>query len=604
MTNNEEEKTDVTKIGCWAAFWGDTRSAVAQLLREKDLDYLVADYLAEITMALLARARAKDPEAGFVPDAITSLQPHLKEIAERGIKVVTNAGALNPVACAAAFEEAVKGAGLDLKVAAVTGDDVLPKVDELVAAGAKDMFTGEALPADVSTMNAYLGARPIATALAAGADIVVTGRCVDAAVVLGPLMNEFGWTDSDHDLLAAGTLVGHIVECGPQCAGGTFTDWSSVPGWEDMGYPIAEVEADGTVTITKAPGTGGLVTPGTVGEQILYEIGDPGAYVMPEVVCDWREVKLEQVGPDRVRASGAKGSAPTGTYKVTATHQDGYRAVTTAMFAGYEAAGRARRAGEAIFARSERLLAEKGLEPFRETSLEVVGGGDIFGASSTPDAATEVVVKLGVLHAERAGVEVFSGEYVPTSLVAQGMTGFFAGRPRPAPVFRVIHLLVDKGMLDPKVILAGEEVPLTLSPGDASAKPGTPVLDEPKATLGGTTQVPLKRLAYGRSGDKGNLANIGLIARRPEFASTIAEQVTAERVGSFFAHNLRDDAVIKRWAVPGLGAINIIMTEVLGGTGGTSTLRYDPQAKSYAAMLLTMPIAVDAEVAALLEDAR
>lgn len=601
MTTTNEEKDDVTKIGCWAAFWGDTRSAVAQLLRVDDLDYLVSDYLAEITMALLARARAKDPEAGFVPDAIAALKPYLGEISERGIKVVTNAGALNPAACAAAFEEAVKEAGLDLKVAAVEGDDVLPKVDELVAAGAKDMFTGEPLPADVSTMNAYLGARPIATALAAGADIVVTGRCVDAAVVLGPLMHEFGWSDDDHDLLAAGSLVGHIVECGPQCAGGTFTDWSSVPGWDDMGYPIAEVESDGTVVITKAPGTGGLVTPGTVGEQILYEIGDPGAYVMPEVICDWREVKLEQVGPDRVRASGAKGTAPTGTYKVTATHQDGYRAVTTAMFAGYEAAGRARRAGEAIFARSERLLAEKGLEPFRETSLEVVGGGDIFGEKSMPDAATEVVVKLGVLHAERAGVEVFSGEYVPTSLVAQGMTGFFAGRPRPAPVFRVIHLLVDKGMLEPRVTMAGEDVPLSLSPGDPDAKPGTAVLDEPKATLSGTTKVPLKRLAYGRSGDKGNLANIGLIARRPEFAATIAEQVTAERVSSFFAHDLRDDAVVKRWAVPGLDAINIVMTEVLGGTGGTSTLRYDPQAKSYAAMLLTMPIEVDAEVAALLE---
>lgn len=594
----------MTKIGCWAAFWGDTRSAVAQLLRVDDLDYLVSDYLAEITMALLARARAKDPEAGFVPDAIAALKPYLEEISERGIKVVTNAGALNPAACAAAFEEAVKEAGLDLKVAAVEGDDVLPKLDELVAAGAKDMFTGEPLPADVSTMNAYLGARPIATALAAGADIVVTGRCVDAAVVLGPLMHEFGWSDDDHDLLAAGSLVGHIVECGPQCAGGTFTDWSSVPGWEDMGYPIAEVEADGTVVITKAPGTGGLVTPGTVGEQILYEIGDPGAYVMPEVICDWRGVKLEQVGPDRVRASGAKGSAPTGTYKVTATHQDGYRAVTTAMFAGYEAAGRARRAGEAIFARSERLLAEKGLEPFRETSLEVVGGGDILGEKGMPDAATEVVVKLGVLHAERAGVEVFSGEYVPTSLVAQGMTGFFAGRPRPAPVFRVIHLLVDKDMLEPRVTMAGEDVPLTLSPGNPDAKPGTAVLDEPKATLSGTTKVPLKRLAYGRSGDKGNLANIGLIARRPEFAAPIAEGVTAERVASFFAHVLRDDAVVKRWAVPGLDAINIVMTEVLGGTGGTSTLRYDPQAKSYAAMLLTMPIEVDAGVAALLEGDR
>jgi Acyclic terpene utilisation family protein AtuA len=389
----------VVNIGSWAAFWGDTRSAAAQLLGNEKLDYLVSDYLAEITMALLARARAKDPEAGFVPDAIASLKPHLAEIQKWGIKVVTNAGALNPVACAAALEAAVAETGLDLKVAAVEGDDVLPQLEAILASGAKDMFTGEPLPAEISSMNAYLGARPIAAAL--GADIVVTGRCVDAAVVLGPLMHEFGWSDDDHDLLAAGTLAGHIIECGPQCTGGIFTDWSSVPGWDDMGYPIAECAEDGSVVITKAPGTGEMVTPGTVSEQILYEIGDPGAYFMPDVICEWREVTLEQVGPDRVKVSGAKGSRPTGTYKVTAIHQDGYRAMTTAMFAGMEAAGRARRAGEALLVRSSRMLAERGLDPFSETSLEVIAAGDVFGVESRPDDATEVVLKLGVRHPER-----------------------------------------------------------------------------------------------------------------------------------------------------------------------------------------------------------
>src|SRR5919107_1159931 len=236
----------VIHIGCWAAFWGDTKSAASEVLRDERLDYLVSDYLAEITLALLARARTKDPEAGYVPDAISALAPHLAEIHERGIKVVTNAGGLNSGACARAFEAAAAEAGLPLRVAAIEGDDLLPRAEAIVAAGAKDMFTGRDVPAELSSMNAYLGARPIAAALGAGADIVVTGRCVDAAVVLGPLMHEFGWADDDYDRLAAGSLAGHIIECGPQCTGGLFTDWASVPGWENMGYPIVECSADGT----------------------------------------------------------------------------------------------------------------------------------------------------------------------------------------------------------------------------------------------------------------------------------------------------------------------------------------------------------------------
>jgi hypothetical protein len=291
-----------------------------------------------VTMALLARARAKDPAAGFVPDVVTALAPLLTEIHARSIRVITNAGALNPAACAQALRAAAAAAGVPLRVACVEGDDVLGMSEALRAAGACDMFTDEPLPAQPMTMNAYLGARPIATALAMGADVVVTGRCADSAVVLGPLMHEYGWGDGDHDLLSAGSLIGHIVECGPQCLGGLFTDWWTVPGWEDMGYPIAECSPDGTAIITKPPGTGGLVTPATVAEQLLYEIGDPGAYVMPDVVCDWREVRLEQAAPDRVRVSGARGLPPTRTYKVTTTSVDGYRVLATALFAGVDVA--------------------------------------------------------------------------------------------------------------------------------------------------------------------------------------------------------------------------------------------------------------------------
>lgn len=582
---------DLLRIGCWAGFWGDTPQAARQVLDVPDVDYLVADHLAEITMALLARARAKDPSVGFIPDAVATLSALLSELHERSIKVVTNAGALNPVGCARALQEAVDAQGLPLRVAAVEGDDLTAQADVILAGEPRDMFTGAPVPADLSTLNAYLGARPIARALAAGADIVVTGRCADAAVVLGPLMHEFGWADGDHDLLAAGSLIGHIVECGPQCTGGNHTDWAAVPGWDDMGFPIAECAPDGSAVITKPAGTGGLVSPATVGEQILYEIGDPSAYVMPDVVCDWRDVVLEQVGEHRVRVSGARGRAPTSTYKVTATHANGFRALTTAMFSGLDAAGRARRAGEAVVARTARLLAEGGHGPLTDSSVEVIGAGDTFGAKAGPDTALEAVVKVGVRHGERAAVEIFSREYAAFSLIAQGMSGFYGGRPKVGPVFEVHHLLVDKATVPIAIHVDGGLAAVEVAAGDPGARPGTDPLPEPAPMPpSGDLTVPLRRVAFGRSGDKGNKANIGLIARHPEFLGLIRDQVTAERVAEFFAHYLRGD--VRRWELPGIHAINIVLDDVLGGTGGNSTLRYDPQGKSYAAMLLSMPVRV------------
>lgn len=581
------------RIGCWAGFWGDTPQAAREVLKVPDLHYLVADYLAEITMALLARARAKDPSVGFIPDAVATLTDVMAELHERSIKVVTNAGALNPVECARALQGAADAQGLELKVAAVEGDDLLGQIDPIMSAGPRDMFTGAPVPSDASSLNAYLGAVPIARALAAGADIVVTGRCADAAVVLGPLMHEFGWTDADHDLLAAGSLIGHIVECGPQCTGGNHTDWWAVPGWENIGFPVAECAADGTAVITKPAGTGGLVSVASVGEQILYEIGDPGAYVMPDVVCDWRDVTLEQLGPDRVRVSGARGSAPTATYKVTATHAAGFRTIATAMFSGLEAAGRARHAGESIVARTVRLLDEAGLAPLADSSVEVVGAGDVLGSSSRADTAMEVVVKIGLRHERREALEIFSREYASLSLVAQGMTGFFGGRPKVGPVFEVFHLLVEKATVPIAVHLGGEQIAVEVAAGDASAQLGTdPIAEAAEPAASGDLTVPLRRIAFGRSGDKGNKANIGLIARRPEFLGAIRDQVSAERVAAFFHHYLRGD--VQRWDLPGLDAINILLDDVLGGAGGNSSLRFDPQGKSYAAMLLSMPVSVPA----------
>jgi hypothetical protein len=566
-----------------------------QVLATKDIDYLVSDYLGETTMALLARARAKDASLGYVEDAVTTLAPVLPEIHERGIKVVTNAGALNARACAETLRAAAREAGAPLRVAAVEGDDLMPRLGTIMATRPRDMFTNELVPASVSSMDAYLGARPIAQALDLGADIVVTGRCVDAAVVLGPLMHEYGWGDDDYDLLAAGSLAGHIIECGPQCTGGIHTDWERVPGWGDLGYPVADVGPDGDAVIFKPPGTGGLVTVGTVGEQILYGIGDPGAYVMPDVICDWRELTVEQVGPNRVQVSGARGSAPTTSYRVTATYQDGYRAMTTAMFSGIEAGGRARRAGVALVGRTEHFLAEDGFEPLTDSSIEVIGAGDTFGPAARSDEATEAVLKVGVQHPEKEALEIFAGEVAPLELVAQGMTGVVAGRPLVAPVFSVFNLLVDKSRTPVTVRLDGYAIPVVIAPGVSDPQLSTPIMaDAPTADPpADVVEVPLKRLAFARSGDKGDTANIGVLARRSEYAPLIHEQLTAKRVAAFFAHYR--PASVQRWELPGLKAVNFVIDGVLGRSGETSTLRYDPRGKSYAAMLLTLPIQVPAE---------
>jgi hypothetical protein len=586
---------DKVRFGLWAAFWGDTSRAARQLLDDADgVDYLVSDYLAEITMALLARARAKDPATGYVPDVVESLKPILADLAQSGTKVVTNGGALNPRDCARVLQETVDEIGLPLKVAAIEGDDLTLRLDEILATKPREMATGEEIPPALASVNAYLGARPIARALGMGADIVITGRCADSSLVVGPLMHEFGWSDTDYDQLACGTLAGHIIECGPQSTGGVFTDWHAVPGWDNMGYPIAEVSSDGTTVITKPSGTGGLVSVGTVGEQILFEIGDPAAFITPDVVCDWRNVNLEQVGPDRVQVSGAKGNPATTSYKVLATYHDGFRVLATALFAGIDAAGRARRAGEALVARTERLIADDGFGPLTESSVEVVGAGDILGGASRPDTATEVVLKVGVRHPERAALEIFAAEFVPFGIVAQGMAGVFAGRPRVAPVYRVFQWLLDKGSVSASVHLGGEDTPVAVSPGSAEAQIATPPLGEEAATMlrAGRT-VPLRALAYARSGDKGDGANIGLMARHPDFLPIIREQVTAERVRSIFSHYNPQE--IRRWELPGLSAMNIVIDGVLGGQGGTSTLRYDPQGKSYGAMLLTLPVVVPAD---------
>lgn len=587
---------ETVRIGCGAGFWGDSPEGPRQLVRSGAIDYLVLDYLAEITMSILARMKAKTPTLGYATDFVTTvMKPLAKEIAEKGIRVVTNAGGVNPAACRDALAAVFQEAGVDLKIAVVHGDDLSGDIERYRRSGTTEMFSGAPLPERLTSVNAYLGAFPIAAALDAGADIVLTGRCVDSAIVLGPLIHEFSWKETDYDRLSAGSLAGHIIECGAQTTGGVTTDWRDVAeGWDDMGFPVAECRADGSFEISKPAGTGGAITPATVAEQIVYEVGDPQAYILPDVVCDWSEVRLEQAGPDRVRVSGARGLPPTSFYKVSATYPDGYRAAATMMIAGREAAAKARAVGAAILKRSTRLMSEAGFDGFSEESVEILGAEASYGANSRAQSTREVILKIAVRHPSRDALQIFAREIYPAATaMAQGLTGFAGGRPEPQPVIRLFSFLADKADVPVSVLIDGTVMAMPSHAANCPAPAQQP--PKPCATpappAGATVMLPLIALAHGRSGDKGDIANIAVLARRPEFVPVLRDQLTSDAVRAYFAHLVKGKAERFEW--PGLDGFNFLLHEALGG-GGVASLRHDPQGKAFAQVLMDLPVAVPA----------
>ena len=570
-------------------------------MRSGRIDYLVFDYLAETTMAILVGARAKKPELGYATDFVdVAMRPVLREIADAGIKVVSNAGGINPHGCAKALAKLIEEQGLQLRIAVVEGDDVDAQVRELIAAGQLDMFTAQPLPERVLSANAYLGALPIAEALAAGADIVITGRCVDSAVTLGPLMHEFGWSSSDFDRLAGGSLAGHIIECGCQATGGLFTDWQSVPGWATIGYPIVECRADGSFTLTKPAGTGGLVARAPVAEQLLYEIGDPGAYALPDVICDFRGVTIEAEGDGRVRVAGARGLPPTDGYKVSATAMQGFRAAGTLVIVGIDAAAKARRTAEAILERTRTLLAEAGLADFSATHIEVLGAEASYGPHGRAGAAREVMMRVVADHAERGALEIFAREIAPAGTSwSPGTTGPGGGRPSVSPLIRPLAFMLHKSAVDGQLHArrsppSGGHSHCTAAPCPTPARGPSRRPSRPQTTDGATTTLPLIRLAWARSGDKGNLSNIGVVARRAEWLPLLWYRLTPERVRDWFAYLMQGE--VERFWLPGIGAINFLLHDALDG-GGPASHRLDPLGKGMAQMLLDMPIEVPGSIA-------
>ncbi len=588
------------RIGCHSGFWGDTETAAPQLVRHGNVDYLVSDYLAEVTMSIMAAQKQRNPQAGYATDFVsTVMAPLAREIADRKIKVITNAGGVNPQACREAVLKACQAAGVKLKVALVLGDDLVPRADELRGIDIREMDTGAPLPQRIASMNAYLGGFPIGRALAEGADVVITGRCVDSAVTLGAMIHAFGWGMDDHDKLAAGTLCGHIIECGAQCNGGNFTDWRLVPGYDDMGFPVAEVAEDGSFVLGKPDGTGGLISPATVAEQMLYEIGDPRAYVVPDVVCDFTGATFEQVGKDRVRVAGAKGRPATDSYKVSTTWPDGYKLSTIFMLGGREAAAKGQHSAESIIRKTRRMLADKGWADYRDVSIEVIGAEATYGPHSRARDSREVVVKIAARHDQKEALALLGREIAPMSTGGVvGMTGSFgAGRASPSPVIRMFSCLIPKSLVPVTVDLEGKQIALQEGARSGGFSPASLPAEAAPArgpAAPGRQTVPLVALAYGRSGDKGDNANIGIFARKAEYVAILEAEVTEEAVARYFAHRIKGP--VTRWRLPGIGGFNFLLRQALGG-GGMASLKADPLAKAFAQMLLDMPVRVPAELA-------
>jgi len=441
------------RIANGQGFWGDSLEAPLDQIRRGPLDYLTLDYLAEVTMSILQKQRSRDPSAGYARDFVEMVGRGATDIVDKNIRIVANAGGVNPEACRDAVAKALNHPGI--KIGIVAGDDILTRLDDMIARGVelKSMDTGEPLASvrpRVQSANVYFGAAPIASALALGAQIVITGRTTDTGLVLGPMMHEFRWARDDWDKLAAGTIAGHTVECGAQCTGGNCqVDWRSIPDFAGIGYPIVEAEPDGTFVVTKHKGTGGRVTVASIKEQLLYEMGDPHEYITPDCIADFTTIQLEQCGPDRVRFSGIHGKAATNFYKVSISYSAGYKATGMLAYSWPDAYAKAQAADRTLRERLDRL----GLK-FDAIRTEFLGVNACHGplaGEPSPDIA-EVALRVGVRSAYRTPVERFTKEIAPLALNGPPVvTGLGSGRPRVEEIVAYWPALIPKSEVSPQI---------------------------------------------------------------------------------------------------------------------------------------------------------
>lgn len=568
--------TKVLRVGNCSAFFGDRFEAAREMIEGGPLDFLTGDYLAELTLAILARKRMKSPGSGYAQTFVGQLEEIAETAISKGVRIVVNAGGLDPAACAEACREVYKKLGLEARVAHLEGDDVLSRLGALEKEGVflHRMESGERLDRSekpILTANAYLGARGIAKALDAGADLVICPRVTDASLVVGPAIHHFGWAHDDYDAIASAIVAGHILECGPQTTGGNYTRFEEVPDLERPGFPIAEIEEDGSFTVTKHEGTGGLVSEPTVKAQILYEITGP-RYTNPDAIARFDTLEIEEVGPDRVRVSGVKGEPAPSTYKVSAHRLAGFRNRVSFVFRG----GRV----EEKAALAERTLLHKlgGKAQFAAYHSELEGGGD-FGILHV-GVRDPNPKKVGRAFTNRA-VELGTTNYPGMNLTAPP--------EGEKPALEVFSALLDKRYVKEVVILEGERIEVEpAAPGvvDPIPEVEAPTLETP----GGERELrQLRDVFYARSGDKGSDANLAIYSQTEAGFAFLLNELTVERLKELMPEAAACE--IERFVFPKLKALNFVIHNFLDG-GVAQSLKADPQAKALGEQLLNqkMPL--------------
>jgi Acyclic terpene utilisation family protein AtuA len=604
------------RIGGASAFWGDSSVGPIQLAQKGQLDFMVFDYLAELTMSIMAAQKSKNPELGYATDFVTvAMKSIARQVASGEFKVISNAGGMNPIACAQALKTMLHSMGLDIVIAVVTGDDVLSHFATENGTGTGSTSTNKKR----LTANAYLGAEPIKKALDEGAQVVITGRCVDSAVTLGAIAHWFDWNWSEAsstecalqlNQFAQASLAGHIIECGCQATGGLMTDWQTVPDWPNIGYPIIEFAADASFIVTKPLGTGGLISVASVGEQIVYEVHDPKNYLLPDVSCDFSNVNLEQIKLDKVRVVGAIGAQAPTQLKVSSTAMQGFRCNAQLTIVGIDAGIKAQRTAEAIFARFAAMLKLLQWPPLSRFGYEVLGNSP---------TSPEVVLTMAAAHIDKKALELFAREIAPAGTsFSPGTTGA-SGRPTVAPLIEQISLMIDRELVQASVEIDSRQWDVScsriLQSNEATAAVGQSAdvqiaeakLDNIKvadvhvtnanviAANANTTdvidwlEVRLIDIAYGRSGDKGDISNIGVIARSNAALQWLEINLSSEKVALFLAPWVKGK--VTRYPWPGLSGFNFVCEQALDG-GGMASLRNDPLGKGMAQRLLAMPLKV------------
>lgn len=601
MTTNGK----MIRIANAGGYWGDDPYALRrQVCGPLKLDYVSIDFLAEITMSILQKQKQKDANLGYAGDFISQLAPLLKTCKERGIRIITNAGGVNPRACADALFELARKNGLDLRVALVEGDDIAARLPEIIkqpGCAMKNMETGESFDGVVDKVlsaNVYFGAMPVVEALKQNPDIVVCGRVTDTGITLAAMIHEFGWSQADYDKLAHGIVAGHIIECGAQATGGNFTDWRKVKSFEDIGFPILECSADGSFVVTKHPGSGGLVSVQTVREQLLYEMGHPQSYITPDVIADFSTIQLASDGTDRVRVSQVKGRPPTDLLKVSIAYADGFKASGTLIVSGPDARAKAEVFSKIMWQKLSSELAKAGISACRKTMSEFIGDDSTHRGLSPRIPAKEVLVRFGALAQDKQALQIF--RKILPSLILSGPSGVAVtgGAPAISDVVSYWPALVPQEVALAKVWV-GESLASTAGISTIHQSPelhwprtgGTSDVSIPAADPHSwnaqrgsiTRKLPLWAIAHARSGDKGDTANIGLIARSPECYAWLRDNIEAADVKKWFASLCK--GAVTRHVVPNLWSLNFLLEETLDG-GGTMSLCIDAQGKTLSQAML------------------